>query len=102
MAAIDLIRQARNRIADKKHWTTGALARDAYGHRVGPKSDEAVCWCALGALRRGAKEASDVSRACVLLGHSSAWLSEINDRLGHQAVLDMFDKAINEEETPCP
>ncbi len=45
-----LLRAARQRIADPKHWTQGAFARDAKGRSVEPRSDAAVCWCALGAL----------------------------------------------------
>lgn len=34
----------------KKGWTTGSLARDEKGHQVSFQSDEAVCWCLMGAL----------------------------------------------------
>jgi hypothetical protein len=35
-------------------WTQGALARDAVGQEVEPDSPDAVCWCLIGAMQRGA------------------------------------------------
>jgi hypothetical protein len=36
----------------EKGWTKGALARDAEGYAVSLESDDAVCFCAIGAINR--------------------------------------------------
>ena len=33
-------------------WTRGAFARTAHDSSVAPTSESAVCWCAVGAIRR--------------------------------------------------
>lgn len=45
---LDVLRAARALIA--KGWTQGALARDAEGNDLGCDSEEAVSFCALGAV----------------------------------------------------
>ena len=37
-------------LSDKAKHTTGTFARDKDGKDVSPRSPEAVCWCALGAI----------------------------------------------------
>jgi hypothetical protein len=45
-----LLTQARAKIAEPKHWTKGAAARDDYGITVLAKGQDAVCFCSFGAL----------------------------------------------------
>jgi hypothetical protein len=33
-------------------WTQGTFARDQYGLEVDPSHEDAVCWCAIGAIAR--------------------------------------------------
>ena len=42
--------KAHELLADPKHWTKRAYARDKDGQSVSAHSDEAVCWCVLGAI----------------------------------------------------
>ena len=46
----DLLVQARTLIARPEAWTQGAAARDADGEPVGVEHEDAVSWCATGAL----------------------------------------------------
>jgi len=36
-------------LAEPKHWTVGALAKDDTGRSVSPTDSSATCWCAIGA-----------------------------------------------------
>jgi hypothetical protein len=95
--------KARALIADPAHWTTGDFARRALsGYSVDIHSPSAKCFCALGALARvrgpnngGIFEGPaypNLSAAARQLFNRS--IPYVNDHLGHDAVLKMFDKAI--------
>jgi hypothetical protein len=43
--------KARELLADERNWTKGAAARDAQGNETDVDSEEAVCFCVLGAIR---------------------------------------------------
>lgn len=95
-----LLIEARKVIEDPAHWTTEFVARNKDGASVVSTSLEAVCWCAMGALLKCRKEAfSDYDRATDLLNTvawtmSGMYFTELNDSMGHEAVLKMFDMAI--------
>ena len=48
---LELLEAARAKIADPKRWTRHVDALDVEDEEVDPKSKDAVCWCALGAVR---------------------------------------------------
>ena len=50
MTAKELLEKARGRLKKPNAWTQGALARDERGEPVEPDSEDAVKWCAHGAL----------------------------------------------------
>lgn len=97
---------ARAVIEDPKHWTTEVAARDAGGEHVGSRSKDAVCWCAYGAgvkvagygglLARVVSALDTEARACGFDGYMA--ITEVNDKMGHAAVLACFDRAI----AKCP
>lgn len=102
MTVVEILRAAREKISDPAHWTTRDYARDHRGLSADLLSNDAFCWCALGALW-AASEGAEVfieSRANKLLLsaageiRSGFGIVEVNDTLGHQAVLNMFDRAI--------
>ena len=131
--AIEFLKQARELIRDRNRWTTTALARDAQGEAVDPFDDNAVCWCATGALAKVCSgtisthaEQSRVLDAVydedvygfleksVRPGVNLAWDAlrrasaeeykrfpsqitpeSVNNELGHEAVLGMYDDAIS-------
>lgn len=102
----DILVAARARIADRRCWTRWHVARDRQGRTVAPQDDRAVRWCAIAAVsvegdrsaigydvRQGALVR--LRRAARQLGHEGP--SQLNDRAGHAAVLEMFDAAIRDE-----
>lgn len=100
LTPVDVLRQARELITDSERWTQNEFARDFRGTAVSPRSELAVCWCAMGAVSR--------------VGDNKFWLrvetkryleiasqelfetfpERVNDTLGHEAVLRMYDRAI--------
>lgn len=50
-STVDLLRRGMARIADPAHWTKGWSARSSAGVLTAATADNAVCWCASGALR---------------------------------------------------
>ncbi len=96
-----LLRNARWRIADVVHWTTGYFARDNEGVPVASWRPEATCWCLLGAMNWaydcGHAGISFVERDQALNLLASVCpegMADVNDDLGHAAVLDRLDRAI--------
>jgi hypothetical protein len=106
------LRRARDLIADRACWTRHAQARDASGCSVDPTSDQAVCFCAIGAVMRYAPDDRSCQRALytlaeaasAMLGNSwgspqdeeevTSLVTNINDAFGWEAVLRVFDRAL--------
>ena len=97
--------RARRRLADPERWTKGTTARDRRGRPVHPSSRAAVRWCAMGALHAECLTASTGDRFEEALRRLAAvieldgWrrppgIADLNDGLGHEAVLELFDAAI--------
>jgi hypothetical protein len=103
---INILKSARARIADKRHWTRGrnALSRDRYP--VVPSDPRACYWCARGAVYAETPAwAWDVGEAAIDMLTVAAKAEfhcsmpeRVNDRLGHVATLRMFDLAIAQAE----
>ena len=108
-----LLVRARARIADPARWTQGAYARDAEGRQALPKSQDAVRWCALGALEaelpyRVVDRILDIPLDLRYLDAvqrleesilAEDWATPanvpgLNDGAGHEAVLAAYDEAI--------
>lgn len=93
-------------IADRKHWTHDAAARDKHSHRVEAESPRAVRWCAYGALLKvaGNEDGKLFSRAFDALTEAARDVAEsrglpgsvftLNDMGGHRAILEALDRAI--------
>lgn len=103
---LEILTEAKNLICDKKNWTTGELARDVRGAPVFYASEEAVCFCSYGALYHVAATRglirNDLYRATQLLVNSAHKIQRlegivfVNDHLGHEKVMDMYNMAIEE------
>ena len=95
-----IIRRAHALIADERHWSWGALARDETGQRIDPTDVKARRWCAYGALIVAANElVGDLNLAHHLAASATRQLPccsliKINDTQGHAAALALFEKAI--------
>lgn len=113
----EILKKAREIIADPIRWTKGAFALDKNKETALPNWNEAVCWCAEGAIQKAvwdmkawhdSKERSAVMEtACALLeAHIPsdyeffARAARYNDHENttHEMVLAWFDKAIAEGE----
>jgi hypothetical protein len=99
-AAKDL-REARAIIADPSRWTTGVAARKATGEKTSPLDGDAASFCAIGAIMRAAvgnpfreQAAQEFLYAYLEEAQPGRYITAINDTDGHEAVLNMFDKAI--------
>jgi hypothetical protein len=100
---IQIVRRARDLIADRAHWCQGFGALAADGRIANPRSGDAASFCALGALDRAAMDLG--LDYCDVQGFAKAMtgsgdlqvLFDINDsRNGHARVLAMFDRYIAE------
>ena len=101
MFTVEQLKEARERIADRKRWTRGAPARRRNGHPTHPLSTAAVKWCALGALMRSGYPGwtDDDFDAYWAIdktvreggGYSLTYLNDVD---GHAAVLAVLDRAI--------
>lgn len=92
----EILQKARDLISDEKNWTQGAMARDAVGWSFTDARDQdAVCFCAVGALKRVTsmreyRDALDVLREEL----SGEQVVTFNDSHAHSEVLQLFDRAI--------
>lgn len=93
MTPADKLRAARALIEDPERWTTGVLARSAKGRSVSPYGRAAVAWCAFGAADRVRLGSPHYLHRAVTTWSCNG-LGDVNDRLGHAAVLQVYDRAI--------
>lgn len=110
MNEVEILKAARSLIEDQNCWATGKLARDAAGLGCDVYSDSACQFCALGALERIQlmthtwrgdgflyKSAIKLLIDRDVLGwrlSCKASPAYVNDVLGHAAVMEMYDRAI--------
>lgn len=111
MKRSEVLKAARELIADEKHWTQGAFARDKDGKGLLASdicSPEAFSFCARGALarvlnwnphdHRYAQKESELTRLIVRAANGNdicnTTVSDWNDSSPHEVVLAGFDAAI--------
>lgn len=103
------LRQAYELIRDEKHWCRGYMAVDSNGFQTDYDRDDAAKWCASGAVTRcncSDEEVAAVARAAKalfpkashLISGSFGAVVAINDQLGHEAIMQCFEKALVEME----
>lgn len=110
MTDLQVLEKARALIADPRHWTQGAYARDKWSREVHVEDGRAVKFCAMGAYWRCATQLRQWG-ACQwlrLAGSDFGALTLANDgvmnewddapdltrKQAHAAVLAIYDKAI--------
>ena len=99
---VGVLTAAYNLLLDPKRWIQGAMATDKDGYSVRPETPKAVCFCSIGAIRRVAPlkyDAAPREMARSLLSraaHQEFGVNPVcvNDDLGHDIALLMFEKAI--------
>jgi len=99
-------RAAKAIIEKPENWTKGSFARSATGGAVPTDDPEAVCFCALGACLKSSPKGpfsdnlQELIQAATELGSNESdeaslrGITWINDNSGHEAVMKMFDRAI--------
>lgn len=106
--------KAHELLADQSKWTTGTRGRRANGQSVPANHPDAVCWCANGAIEKcygdawnqetfvgddkihsPAKQARLLCEARYPLPgtRQGMSLSEVNDRRGYEAVMEILRDA---------
>jgi hypothetical protein len=72
---------------------------------TGPRESDAVCFCAVGAVFAVTEEREGVHEALLALDRSAKAVHgvnsivKVNDRMGHSAVMDVYNSAIRAAET---
>ena len=102
MTTSEILKAAREKIQDPDHWTQGSLARNAFGMKTYPFAENAVKWCATGAVAAVVafpkRPAIDCLKRAVeqfpSYKHQYSGLINFNDRNSHSRVLQLFDLAI--------
>jgi hypothetical protein len=84
----EIIREAIETISDPERWTQGVFARDAAGREVGSLEDDAVCFCALGAMTKSARAKHTAFRIAFDVGGDFRDLVGINDKEGREAAIE--------------
>jgi hypothetical protein len=96
MTTLDVLRDARAIIEDPARWWQGSAANET-----------CTRFCAMGAIRIGLGRWDDVGTAAWealdaasgdLHGYALSLVSRVNDQVGHEAVLRVYDRAIAVEE----
>ena len=98
---LDALREARELISERKHWTTGRLARDKHGDGCVLFSTNAVAFCAEGAIALVTDALPLGAFGDAMSGLSVAFdydVASFNDTHSHAEVLAGYDKAIATEE----
>jgi hypothetical protein len=98
---LQIIEKAKELIQDERHWCRYYLAIDDDGLAADPTSEQAVKYCALGALLAAAYQltnnetwARELARNALRPLCGSDTLVLLNDQHGHAAVLALFEEAI--------
>lgn len=104
MGAIEILKMARELIAEPAGWITERYATDADGRSVVVTADSAVRFCSLGAVDRAAYLAGQYSKQHRVRAEGALYraaravgalgVTRLNDTRTHREVLAMFDRAI--------
>jgi hypothetical protein len=91
----EILRAARERIADPERWCQGYYARDPNGAEVEPDDVQACKWCAVGSLCLEVPWRDEAHlylvTAAIEVGTTT---TAINDGRDHSAVMALFNRAI--------
>jgi hypothetical protein len=105
LSTATILALAQEKIRDPQHWCRGRLALDAEGQDTQPFGDDAVRWCAAGAVSAVAytRLNSDVLNALTgaAVRRFGSGIITVNDSSGHAAVMEIYDIAIKETAHPC-
>ena len=96
MTTKEILVKARKLIEKPENWTKGTNARDTEGIAIDPKSEEAVCWCSIGALV-AVEDILSINTFRALSPYMKQYIASFNDAIDttHTDILEAFDKAIH-------
>lgn len=99
MTPKEVLIAARALISDPGKWTRGDYAIDKDGKTVSVLSQDATCWCALGAIRKAGHYYCDRNEPALFLeraifGEKIDFIDVFNDSHTHEEVIAAFDRAI--------
>lgn len=94
MTALEILTQARELLSNKARWTQGVYARNEEGKEVMSVDKDALCWCAIGAIKKASKLTWIGNEATNYLFRVRTDPVKVNDVLGYEATMEMFDDAI--------
>src|ERR1700743_869307 len=98
MTYLEILKDARELIADPSRWTQDSYARDVDGKTTDPINPDAVCWCAVGAIMKvkGSVGSVIIQRPLGPLAEytNGTSLISFNDNHTHAEVLSVFDRSI--------
>lgn len=103
METIEALRQARELITPEDRFCRGQYAKTEHGTPASPTMSNAYRFCGLGAVRKVTGTYRDHAAVEALKAAASDLydmdVADVNDEIGHDAILKVFDKAIlNESE----
>lgn len=110
--AIDFLEKAYSKIKDRKNWVQGVMARDNNGYPVHVNDNSACKFCMLGACyslvkydfhkvllsasnKYVLKAIHELVESSIIL-YKEISLANLNDYVGHEAVCNVFERAIKE------
>lgn len=91
--------KVRNLLSDERRWTRDFSARDLDERSVHPRDPSAVCWCLQGAVLKASPPPRTVGWYRIQRIASETYKLnpvQVNDRIGHAAVLKLLDLTIEE------
>lgn len=101
ISSVAILENAKKLIEVQSRWCTHARAKDSNGHRTHPINGNPVSWCAVGAVEyayfdmmiRPLLAETDVWQ-CLVIAAKGKEIPHVNDFEGHRAVMELFDRAI--------
>jgi hypothetical protein len=107
VTTVEVLIAAKTLIEDPERWTQHEYALRADGSGTFSLDVDARQWCATGALQRvqDSQIASETTEAFIILESAARTLDidgivGVNDDLGHAAVMQMYNKAIEIAQKP--
>ena len=97
MTPQEILIAARAKIADEANWCQENSAVNSHRIPVHPTNSNACAWCALGALEATSPATANLRSLLYEAAYATHGLRsvvDVNDTLGHAAVLQVYDVAI--------
>lgn len=90
-----IVKDIRALLSDRSKWTTGTFARNDQGRVVGARSEEAVCWCLVGAFEKVTNHGTNNFEFNEFeKNFPNRYVAAWNDQHNYEDVRDMLDALI--------